>query len=66
MHRKFRCDTSDHERYGCEVSFIGTWSPKKEALLEALVTTRPNVRLKVWGMQWEKAGAKLARWVQSQ
>src|SRR5579863_9493822 len=24
VHRKFRCDTSDHARYGCEVSFIGT------------------------------------------
>ena len=65
VHRKFRCDASDHERYGCDVSFIGTWSPKKQALLEALVAAQPDVKLKIWGMQWEKAGAGLARWVES-
>jgi hypothetical protein len=65
VHRKFRCDASDHDRYGCDVSFIGTWSPKKQALLEALVAARPDVKLKIWGMQWEKAGNKLSRWVES-
>ena len=65
VHRKFRCDASDVERYGCDVSFIGTWSPKKQALLEALVARRPDIKLKIWGMQWERAGASLARWVES-
>jgi hypothetical protein len=65
VHRKFRCDASDQERYGCDVSFIGTWSPKKQALIEALVAARPDVKLKIWGMQWDKAGAGLARWVES-
>ena len=65
VHRKFRCDASDQERYGCDVSFIGTWSPKKQALLEALVARRPTINLKIWGMQWEKAGARLGRWVES-
>ncbi len=65
VHRKFRCDASDQERYACDVSFIGTWSPKKQALLEALVAARPAVTLKIWGMQWEKAGRGLSRWVES-
>jgi spore maturation protein CgeB len=65
VHRKFRCDASDHERYGCDVSFIGTWSPKKQALIEALVAGMPGVKLKIWGMQWEKAGRGLAHWVES-
>ncbi len=65
VHRKFRCDASDHERYGCDVSFIGTWSPKKQALLETLIDRRPGVKLKIWGMQWEKAGDRLKPWVQS-
>jgi hypothetical protein len=65
VHRKFHCDASDRERYGCDVSFIGTWSPKKQALIEALVAQRPHVKLKIWGMQWEKAGPGLARWVES-
>jgi hypothetical protein len=65
VHRKFRCDASDHERYGCDVSFIGTWSPKKQALLETLVARRPGVKLKIWGMQWEKAGARLQPWIEA-
>ena len=65
VHRKFRCDPSDQQRYGCDVSFIGTWSPKKQALLEALVVRRPKIRLRIWGMQWERAGAGLARWVEA-
>jgi len=63
VHRKFVCDASDHARYDCDVSFIGTWSPKKQALLEALVDRRPDVRLKIWGAQWDKAGARLQSWV---
>ncbi len=65
VHRKFRCDASDRERYGCDVSFIGTWSPKKQALIEELVARRPDVKLKIWGMLWEKAGRGLAPWVQA-
>jgi spore maturation protein CgeB len=65
VHRIFPCDASDQERYGCDVSFIGTWSPKKQLLLEALVLKRPGIKLKIWGMQWEKAGPGLARWVES-
>ena len=63
VHRKFRCDASDHDRYACDVSFIGTWSPKKQALLEALMERRPDIRLKIWGSQWNKAGPKLKRWL---
>jgi len=37
------------------VSFIGTWSPKKEDVLSALASERPNLRLRVWGAQWGKA-----------
>ena len=63
VHRKFRCDASDYERYACDVSFIGTWSPKKQALLEALTDRRPDIKLKIWGAQWDKAGPKLKRWL---
>jgi hypothetical protein len=65
VHRKFRADASDEARYGCDVSFIGTWSPKKQKLLEALVARYPHLKLKIWGMQWERAGPSLARWVES-
>jgi spore maturation protein CgeB len=58
-HIKFACDDSDRARYACDVSFIGTWSPKKQSLLEALVERMPDLSLKIWGNQWEKAGSAL-------
>jgi len=58
-HAPAACDADDVARYACDVSFIGTWSPKKQALLEALVTKRPQTKLKIWGAQWGAAGAIL-------
>jgi len=39
---------------GCDVSFIGTWSPKKQRLLEELVQLRPRLNLKIWGNYWHR------------
>jgi spore maturation protein CgeB len=47
----------DRQRYGCEVAFIGTWSPKKEALLASLREALPAIRMRIWGCQWEKIAA---------
>ena len=43
----------------CDVSFIGTWSPKKEAVISELVNSRYS--LKVWGNQWEKTTTEAIR-----
>jgi len=40
------------QRYGCDVSFIGTWSPKKQRILEELVARRPSLNLRIWGDYW--------------
>jgi len=37
-------DSEDRQRYGCDVVFIGTWSPKKEALLASLRRALPAAR----------------------
>jgi spore maturation protein CgeB len=37
---------------GCDVGFIGTWSPKKTRFLRAVAERAPDVRLRVWGTQW--------------
>ena len=60
-HMPFACDSDDHANYDCDVSFIGTWSTKKQSLLETLVERLPNLSLKIWGNQWEKAGPRLKR-----
>jgi len=55
LHRPVRLTKDDIARYQCDVSFIGTWSPKKEKVLTSLATARPNLRLRVWGDQWHRA-----------
>ena len=55
LHRPVLPTRADIERYGCDVSFIGTWSPKKESVVRALHARLPDVRIRVWGEQWHAA-----------
>ncbi len=49
-----RTPTAEEDKmFGCDVSFIGSWSPKKQKLLEDLVHLRPGLSLKVWGNSWQ-------------
>lgn len=52
VHRPRPVTSESLERYGCDVSFIGKWSPQKERILEELMILRPRLDLKVWGDQW--------------
>lgn len=58
-HRPTARDAHDAALYGCDASFIGTWSPKKEKLLGALADAMPDLDLKIWGSQWVRAGARI-------
>ncbi|WP_297338022.1 glycosyltransferase [Algoriphagus sp.] len=49
------------EEFFCEVSFIGTFSQKKEKLLGYLVEKLPSIKLKVWGEQWHKSTNSLLK-----
>ena len=60
-HRPTAMDDEAAALYGCDASFIGTWSPKKEALLSALLSALPGLNLKIWGSQWERAGEMVRR-----
>lgn len=57
LHRPVELTEDERAVYGCDVVFIGTWSPKKEALLAALHNQLPEMSLKVWGCQWEKCAS---------
>jgi hypothetical protein len=57
LHRPVEISSEDERRYGCDVSFIGTWSPKKERTLRELVRQLPDARVRVWGNQWPRVGA---------
>ncbi|MBS9719460.1 glycosyltransferase [Tianweitania sp. BSSL-BM11] len=63
-HKPTAMDRSDTALYQCDASFIGTWSPKKEQLLSALISALPALDLKIWGSQWERAGPFLRPHIQ--
>jgi glycosyltransferase involved in cell wall biosynthesis len=44
--------------YGCDVAFVGTWSPKKERYLSTLREALPDISVKIWGNQWEKSSER--------
>lgn len=60
VHRPVELRDEERAEYACEVSFVGTWSPKKQRVLEKVCAARPSVKLRIWGGQWEKAGPALA------
>lgn len=55
LHRPVTLSADDQATYGCDVSFIGTWSPKKEAVLSSLRRALPAINIRIWGFQWEKS-----------
>lgn len=59
VHHPVSLDAHDHAIYDCDVSFVGTWSPKKQRILEHVVRSLPDLKLRIWGEQWENAGATL-------
>jgi hypothetical protein len=59
VHRPIQLSGQVKAEYGCDVSFVGCWSPKKEALLSALIRQNPTLSVKVWGPGWGRAGASV-------
>ena len=55
LHHPMRLSARDEETYAADISYIGTWSPKKETLLAEIARQRPAIRLRIWGEQWHKA-----------
>jgi hypothetical protein len=59
VHIPAALDEEDRARYACDAAFIGTWTPKKEALLAHLAEAMPELNLRVWGTQWGRAKTPL-------
>jgi spore maturation protein CgeB len=58
IHRPIPITDAEQQIFGCDASFIGTWSPKKEKWLAALKEALPNIDLKIWGDQWARSSAR--------
>lgn len=59
MHAPVDLDDQDRARYACQAAFIGGWTPKKEEYLLEVRRQLPQLHLKVWGGQWERAKPEL-------
>ena len=57
IHRELPEEMIVQSGFQCDASFIGTWSPKKEKWLSILKSSLPELKLKIWGNQWEKASS---------
>lgn len=67
VHKPRRPGSAEEEsKYGCDLSFIGGWCPSKEAILTAIATALPDLRIKIWGSRWQNVskGSILAPFIQ--
>jgi hypothetical protein len=63
VHRPVALSEGTQHQYGCDVSFVGCWSPKKERQLAAIALSCPGVDLRIWGPGWQRAAPVVAsRW----
>jgi glycosyltransferase involved in cell wall biosynthesis len=64
IHRNLDISNIRNNPYLSDVSFIGTWSPKKENYISSIIRKLPYINLKIFGSQWYKArGLVKSRWV---
>jgi len=64
IHRKLEVTGEEHAIFGCDVSFVGNWSPKKEKWLAYLKEKMPDINMKIWGDQWGMAAPILKSSIQ--
>jgi len=55
IHKKISLPNIENSDFICDVSFICTYSPKKGLWLSEVKKHLPDIYLKIWGGQWEKA-----------
>ena len=46
--------SEDKILFSCSVSFVGSWEPAREQWLTHIITTLPNIDLKIWGYGWNQ------------
>ncbi len=61
VHRPVQLTARLNSYYGCDVSFVGVWSPKKEQILSAVIDALPDVDLRIWGPFWNRAKESVQR-----
>ena len=65
VHRPVALNERMKRQYGCDVSFVGCWSPKKEVLLASIIHGCPGVSMRIWGPGWGRSSPEIRRWWQA-
>jgi spore maturation protein CgeB len=50
MHSPVALTGADDDR--ADVGFIGQWRPERESALDQLIRAKPDLRIKIWGLDW--------------
>lgn len=58
VHRPLVLSDAQRVRYGCDVSFVGCWSPEKEHLISCILNSRENYKVIVYGIGWKYASVE--------
>jgi spore maturation protein CgeB len=61
VHRPARLSQAQIEHYGCDVSFVGCWSPEKERLIQHIINNRGNIKIIVYGIGWKYSSNKFKK-----
>lgn len=61
VHRPVRLSPAQIKHYGCDVSFVGCWSPEKEELISYILAHRKNLKVVVYGIGWKYAGSEFKK-----
>jgi hypothetical protein len=64
VHRPVPTSSTLQRIYGCDASFVGAWSAKKQQFLRVLIEQIPQIDLKIWGPAWGAADAVVRRFWQ--
>lgn len=58
VHRPVQLSPPQIERYGCDVSFVGCWSPEKERIIFCILNNRKGLKVLVYGIGWKYASTE--------
>jgi spore maturation protein CgeB len=61
VHHPLTMAPFERELYECDACFVGTWSPRKEAILLHVTENAPELNLRVYGRGWERASSRFRK-----
>ena len=58
VHRPITLTSKLRAHYSSDVSFVGCWSPENEERILYILTNRPNIKVRVYGLGWNHSSSE--------